>query len=419
MANTHGLSRYVLPVSTLISKVARFIAVFYLMSLLEPEKFSEWVLISLILQYSIFLQLGIPAPTSRELSIAFGKKDVVKIVSVSSLSLQVFLVSSVVLYFIINHFYSESYSSKLFWYVSLSHGGALLCMQARSTFQNHKVIISHFLEALIILIGLAYMGKVNPLQNLITIYLIVGFMTCLICFPALNVLKATLSFFTINIPALIKLLKFAIPLTVFTFLMLFKSTWDILGVKYFEIEGSAIYISSQIFSDYVRILGALVAMSYVPYMAKTFGENQERISKSLLSELHSYQLVSVSIFFISIISLYPIMYFGTSYFYPRYSNVTSLYFLRTIAVLFSIVSLPRLLFLITIRKTLIGIIIVSGSILIGGLTAFVFSYYFSLYVALSYAIMLSNISCFFITYFWTQRIIDQALIMNLNEGKPL
>ena len=82
--------------------------------------------------------------------------------------------------------------------------------------------------------------------------------------------------------------------------MLFKSTWDILGVKYFEIEGSAIYISSQIFSDYVRILSALVAMSYVPYMAKTFGENQERISKSLLSELHRYQLVSVSIFFIDV-----------------------------------------------------------------------------------------------------------------------
>jgi hypothetical protein len=419
MFNTHGLSRYVLPVSALLSKIARLVAVFYLMSLLEPEKFSEWILISLILQYSLFLQLGIPAPTSRELSIAFGKKDVVKIVSVSSLSLQVFLISSAVLYFIISHFYSESYSSKLFWYVTLSHGGALLCMQARSTFQNHKVIISHFLEALIILIGLAYMGRVNPLQNLITIYLIAGFMTCLVCFPPLNVVKATLSFFTINIPALIKLLKFAMPLLAFTFLMLFKSTWDILGVKYFEIEGSTIYISSQIFSDCVRILSALIAMVYVPYLAKTFGGHQERISESLLSELHRYQLVSVSIFFTGVIFLYPIMYFGASYFYPEYSHVTSLYFLRTIAVLLSIVSLPRLLFLITIRKPLIGIIIASGSILIGGLSAFVFSYYFSLYSALSYALMLSNIACFFITHFWTQRIIDRDLMMNLNERNLL
>ena len=178
-------------------------------------------------------------------------------------------------------------------------------------------------------------------------------------------------------------------------------------------------ISSQIFSDCVRILSALVAMVYVPYLAKTFGGNQERISESLLSELHRYQLVSVSIFFIGVIFLYPIMYFGASYFYPEYSHVTSLYFLRTIAVLLSMVSLPRLLFLNTIRKPLISIIIASGSILIGGLSAFVFSYYFSLYSALSYALMLSNISCFFITHFWTQRIIDRDLMMNLNEGKPL
>ena len=400
-------TQYILPLSVLMVKIVRFIAVFYFMSLVVPEDFVKWVLISLILQYSLFLQLGVPAPTSRELSIAYGKGDLKKVLHFSTLSIQIFLIASLALYLFINFFYLEENGYKVFWYVTTSHGSALLVMQARATFQNYKVIISQCLECLIICIGLFYLDSSNPLESLINIYLIAAILTCLICFPSLKISGLVLKLYRVFSKEIIELLKFSLPLLMFTFFMLFKSTWDILAINYYEIKNSSLYVSSNILSDCIRILSSLLSMVFVPYMAKKYGECDESISVDLLLELKRYQFFSILTFVLITLALYPTLYFGINYYYPEYINVIDIFFIRTVAVLIGILSLPRLLFLTTIRQTHVVNLIMVACILVGLFLTIFLKSFFDIFYTMTLSILMSNLLCYVITNIYTKKVIDK------------
>lgn len=400
MKSMETSSKYLIPVSSLMSKIARFLAVFYLMSLIPSEEFAKWILISLILQYSLFLQLGVPTPTSRELSISYGKGNFNEISYLSSASLQVFFIASFLLLLLINLFYQGPYSLKVFYFVTFSHASALLVMQARSTFRNYRVILSYLMEFFIIMIGLFFMDKNNPIENLINIYIIAAIASCLICLPHLTVLRQVFELGIFFNKKLKRLIIYAFPLLIFSFLMLFRGTWDILYVNSLRLEDSSIYISSNILGDCIRIIATLISMVFLPYLAKIFGEFNEKISKSLLKELRRYELFTLFISIFILLTLYPLLYFASNIFYPEYVSSINLFFLRTSAILFGIMSIPRLLFLNTIRKPIISNLIVVLSILAGIFMMFIIKDFLSIYYSMTLSIFFSNTICliFVITY---------------------
>lgn len=406
MLNFNISSQYTLPVSILIVKIARFTAVFYFMGIVAPEDFSKWILINLILQYSLFLQLGFPGPTSRELSIAYGKHDLKAVSRITILSLQVFLIASIVFYLLLDFFYLKENFTHVFWYVTISHASALLVMQARATFQNYKVIISQCIECLIIFIGLFYLNSSNPLESLINIYLVAGFLSCIILFPKIRITLLALKIYSAFGKEALKMLKYSWPILLFTLFMLFKSTWDILLVNYFEIENSSSYISSNILGDCIRIIISLLSMVFLPYMAKKYGEASESISAELIAELKRYQSVSLLAFVFIAVALYPILYYGSNYYYTEYMNSIDIFFIRTIAVLFGILSVPNLLFLSTIRLPNISNLIVISSILIGLLLTIFLKDVFGIFYTMPLSILISNLICY---------ILSNVYIRNLKE----
>ena len=67
--------RILIPIVAGINKIIRLVGVLVFMKLADPTEFSVWITCSLILQFSVFLQLGVPGPACRECSIAIGKND--------------------------------------------------------------------------------------------------------------------------------------------------------------------------------------------------------------------------------------------------------------------------------------------------------------------------------------------------------
>jgi len=360
----YDLLRYAVPAAFAFSKLSRFVAIFYLMSLLAPQYFSDWITISLILQYSLYLQLGIPVSSSRELSISIGKKDNVMKVAFSVMPIQFLILASIFLFILLQNFYYKENFYIVFSYITISHLSALLLTLARSKFKNNRVVIANILDALIVIIGIIFWSQSDPIQSILLTYITAGIFVSLICMPSMNIIRGIFKLHNIKIEKFIYLIKLSLPLVIFNVLLLFRGSWDILFLKFLYIfDGEAGYISSQIFIDSIRILSSLLAMFYIPYLAKIFGENKEKISNHSILELKKFKKVTLFIFILGLIALYPILMLASN-FYQEYSTMINIYYFRTISILLGIVSLPNLLFFNTIRKPMLSIKILSTSIIL-------------------------------------------------------
>lgn len=359
-----SLLRHAVPGAFLISKISRFVAIFYLMSLLTPQFFSDWISISLVLQYSLYLQFGIPFSSSRELSISIGKKDHEQQIAFTVMPIQFLFLASTFLLLLLQNFYYKENLYIIFSYITISHLSALLLTMSRSKFQNNRVVIANIIDALIVIIGISFWSRSDPINSILLTYITAGIFVSVICLPSWKVIKGIFKLHNIKILKFIYLIKLSLPLLIFNVLLLLRSSWDILFLKFFYIlDGEAGYISSQIFIDSIRILASLLAMFYLPYLAKIFGENKEKISYHLILELKKFKKATLFIFIIGLTTLYPILIFATNY-YVEYSSLINIYYFRTIAILIGIISLPNLLFFNVIRRPLLSIKILCISIIL-------------------------------------------------------
>ena len=405
------LSRYLVPISMLASKVARLFAVFYLMSLIAPIEFSLWITISLIMQYSLYLQMGVPAPTSRELSISYGKKNLNEMISIAALSIQVYIIASIVLFFLILNFYNGDHPIEVFWYVTLSHGAALFLMHNRTTFKNLSVISANFLESLIIFCGIYFFNVKDPILSLINIYIYASIVTILICLPSFSVLKKALSIKYISLSEFKKIFIYAFPLMIFNIFVLFKGTWDIFYIKFLNLKGAEIYISSQIFGNTITILTALIALIFVPHIGRIFGKYNESVTIELINEVKNYEKFSVITFLLGLIMLYPILLLIFNYFLPQYYEFIDIYFLRTIALLLGIIAIPRLVFLNTLRKLYLSNTILCLSVLVGIVSYQVIILILSTHISFILAVFISNLFCFISSVQVSSRVINSEFAL--------
>ena len=348
--NDSEILRLALPGSFLISKIARFIAIFYLMSLLSPQHFADWITISLILQYSLYLQFGVPVSSSREVSISVGKKDREMEVLFSIMPIQFLFLATILLLIFLQAFYYQENLYLVFIYIFISHLSALLLTLARSKFKNGKVIFSNILDSFIVIIGMMLWSGSDPIQSILLTYIAAGFFVACICCPSLEITTKLFKFKEIDLFKFLDLIKISLPLLIFNLLILFRSSWDILLIKsFYSFDGATAYITSQVFIDSIRILTSLLAMFYIPYLAKIFGEDNEKISQHSFLELRNFKRVTFLIFILVAITFYPFLIFASGYFI-EYSNMVDIYYFRTISVLLAIIALPNLLFFNTIRK---------------------------------------------------------------------
>ena len=400
----YDLLRYAVPASFLISKISRLIAIFYLMSLLAPQYFSDWITISLILQYSLYLQLGIPVSSSRELSISIGRKDTNAKIAFSVMPIQFLFLASLLLFIILRNFYHEENFYIIFSYITISHLSALLLTLARSKFQNNKVVIANSIDAVIVVLGIMLWSLSNPIQSILLTYIVAGFFVSLICLPSWEIIKEILMLNSIKIKKFLYLIKLSLPLVIFNILVLFRSSWDILLLKFFyTLDGEAGYISSQIFIDSIRILSSLLAIFYIPYLAKIFGENKERISYHSIQELKNFKKLTLIIFILGLTTLYPILIFASNY-YVEYSNLVNIYYFRTIAILLGIISLPNLLFFNTIRKPLLSIKILAVSIILPMPFLCIFNNFLSLDTILFLMLFISSFLSYFLSEYSLKKV---------------
>jgi O-antigen/teichoic acid export membrane protein len=400
----YDLLRYAVPAAFLISKISRLIAIFYLMSLLAPQYFSDWITISLILQYSLYLQLGIPISSSRELSISIGRKDTNAKIAFSVMPIQFLFFASLLLFIILQNFYHEENFYIIFSYITISHLSALLLTLARSKFQNNKVVIANMIDAVIVVLGIMFWSLSDPIQSILLTYIVAGFFVSLICLPSWEIIKEVLMLNSIKIKKFLYLIKLSLPLVIFNILLLFRGSWDILLLKFFyTLDGEAGYISSQLFIDSIRILSSLLAIFYIPYLAKTFGENKERISYHLIQELKNFKKLTMIIFILGLTTLYPILMFASNY-YVEYSNLVNIYYFRTIAILLGIISLPNLLFFNTIRKPFLSIKILAVSIILPMPFLCIFNNFLSLDTILLLMLFISSFLSYFLSEYSFKKV---------------
>ena len=259
---------------------------------------------------------------------------------------------------------------------------------------------------MIIFIGLFYLNSSNPLESLINIYLLAGVLSCIILLPKIRINLLALKIHRVFDKKTLEMLKFSLPLLLLTFFMLFKGTWDILAINYFEIKNSSLYVSSNVLSDCIRIVTTLLSMVFLPYMAKKYGQGNESITEDLVKELKRYQFFSILTFVFIALATYPILYFGSQY-YIEYSNSIDIFYIRTIAVALGVISMPSIVFLSTIRRPNVSNLIIISCILIGLLLTIILKDYLDIFYVMSLSILISNLLCYLISNIYIKNLLNK------------
>jgi len=211
-----------IPLAAAFNKFIRFGATFYLMSLVNPNEFANWVSLSLILQYSIFLQLGTANAMARETAIAFGEKNESKINTIMSATLKNYLIASVLLYIIL-HFvgyeYLFLYSITYFFLTQLSD---LVVVNSRSRFKNNKVIFSLIIESIVIILGIIFFLEIYMIKGLLVVFSVGALINIIIHVPYRIVILNALAINKETLKESKYLISQGLPLLIFNILMLLK-----------------------------------------------------------------------------------------------------------------------------------------------------------------------------------------------------
>ena len=406
-----NLNQINVPISGSISKVSRVIASFYFMSMVQPETFSQWASIVLILQYSIFLQLGVPFSMTREISIAIGQNAQDKNVLIARTAIINFLFASVILYILLIISDYEALLSLTFWYVTISHLSALFIAQARSQFKNLNVVAAFITESLIILVGIFFYFNVdNPIESFIQILSLAALATCFVCFPSKDILsKIKISLINIYKTEL-SLIRLGIPLLLFSFMLLFKDTWDLIAIQYLSPSSYNTYSSVFIFGNGVRIFGALVAMLFLPIMARQFGASGSVQSQALLKDFKMYRLYIGYVFILCLLFFYPLLNFLTEYILEEYKHLIDIIYFRTTAIFLGLNALPYLHLFNTIRKSRISILIILFSTVSSMLSAFIISNFLAMEIVFTISHLITSIMILILCRYYLNNLLKEKII---------
>jgi O-antigen/teichoic acid export membrane protein len=397
------LLRAIIPCSFIISKGSKLFAIYFLVSFVSPDEFAEWVFVSLFTQYSFFLQCGMPFSISREISIAFGERRYDYVSNIIINSNQIFIISSLlipIIYFVLFGFESIFLISSYAVFANLS---ALIITQARSNFKNKKVAFSQIIEGLIVLFMLYNFQADITVDALIITFLSAAIFSSVFCMPSLKILNKSLNLFKINFSLTKELLISALPLAVFAILMLLRNSWDVIFISMRNIDGADIYVASQIFAEGMRIFIALLAMLYIPYLARSYGAEKLIDNQSIKRELNNFDFICFLTCVIGILVTPILISFILPIMGSLYESYSTLYILKLIAVITILPSIPRLLFLNTIRHPWKSNMILCITLIGCFIFVPIFNIYFYLSYSLCISIIFANILCFILSYSFSKQ----------------
>lgn len=358
------------PISLAASKLIRLSAVFMLMTSISDQEFGLWVTCSLLLQYTVFLQLGIPAPASRESAIALGRGESDKSDSFKVVALRVQNVAAAIIIFVGALMFADTANVWLIiGYIICSHFSALIVTLARFSLRYRAVVISQLSEAVII--GSLVLWKFPSLSVpfLLGVYLFASVVSACICLPATNILKRSLRPDLSWVSECKALLPLALPLLAFTFLILFRGTWDIIVVGLLGSESQTGFVAAQSLADSFRILAALLMSVFVPTASFLYGNNKEVISEQLSNYLEKFIMLTVCIACLLITATLCIGDFLLNFFLPQYQNFSQFFFYKIVALAGGLISMPYYSFLTAVRKVADALLIISLSLVVGLMTA--------------------------------------------------
>ena len=366
-----------IPLIAGLNKAIRFGATFYLMSLVSPAEFANWVTLSLILQYSIYLQLGTANAMNIETAIAFGENDKNKMNSIMGATLKNYFVASFLLFIILS---LAGYDYLFFYtilYILLTQLSDLFVVNARSKFKNNKVIFSLITEVIVIITGSIAFLELYAIKGLLLIFSAGAIVNIIIHFPYRAVILKALTINNKTLKESKYLISRGVPLLVFNTLMLLKDTWDILLVKLLYTEYFIQFSSTQIFGNGIRVIGSLVSIILIPNMAREFGQSRVFFSdKSIKIFIRSTYFFTI-VFIAFVIGFFPILDYLIENFIPQYEDSKNIIYFRSVAVFLGLISLPALTLLNTIRRTSDAIKIILKIFFVNVLIFLILNFYIS------------------------------------------
>lgn len=384
--------RILIPIVAGINKIIRLVGVLVFMKLADPTEFSVWITCSLILQFSVFLQLGVPGPACRECSIAIGKNDESYVNDVMVTTFQIHNIAAFVIIASILLYFDTELSMYVCLYVISSHVASLSLGLSRALFRERKFIASQIAECFLLGAGILFIGDDLALHSLLTLFFLANCISFVVCAPSLLVLVRSTTHFLSNRALAIDLVHKAWPMLIFSIFILTRSSWDVLFVSWTSSEILG-YAATQILADAARIGSGLLMMLFVPYIARDFGENEEELTQQMLVKLERFQR---ALLVITICGAATLSVFGEEVIAvaaPQYIHLTDIILLKSIGLMVAICSMPYLMFLITTRQVKKANIILALTMSVG-LFAFVSCYSsLQLHSSLLVGLYISNLAC--------------------------
>ena len=377
--------------SSSINQFLRFLSVLIFMTYSSPELYSEWVSIALILQYSLFLQLGSPQAMHREIAISFGNDNRHGINNLISPAIMNYFIATVFLSILLFIFNKSELVIPTLIYISLINLGNLFLLQSRARFEIKRSSLAMLLDGfLLIFCSLIFVPKYG-IVGLILSLCVGSIANILICFPY--------SIFTHHvsrnlIDKSLYLLKEGIPLLLFNFLVLIKDTWDFVLIRFFYFNEFTIYSASHIFVRGISIFGSLMGLILIPLIAKNFGSSNQLYNTQnilIIKKLTFYLLFTIillSLIWIPISDLF-LKNFLSNFYYSK-----DIIAYRTISGFVGLLILPFYFFYNSSREPLIAIKYTILSIIISFLTFLLLSLFIDISMSLIISLLTTNIILF-------------------------
>jgi len=383
-----------LPIASLINQILRFASIFLLMSLTSPETYSGWVTITLIMQYSLFLQLGGPQAMHREIAIAKGNNDYNYIAKLTISSLYNYIFATILLLTLLVVFHYEYLLIPTFIYIFLVHLGNLFLLQARASFKIKRASLAILFDGIILITSAMLLVPKYGIMGLLVSLSLGALMNILICYPKELLFTGRPIFKKFVIEDSRKLIKHGIPLLVFNFLFLLRDSWDFIFIKIFYANEYVEYVSSHVFGRGVSVIGSLIGLVFIPIMARNFGKTQQ------MYNIKNFEIIKKIVTYLALaFIIFTLLWFNFSSFLiinflPDFYESLDVITYRTISVFFSLLILPYYFVFnssrnpsITIRSTIL-------SIFFSFILFIVLSNYLTIAVSMISAMFISNIALF-------------------------
>lgn len=377
--------------SSIFNQALRFLSIFILMIETSPEIYSQWVTIAIIMQYSLFLQLGSPQAMHREVAILAGNKDKAAKEKIIFSAIVNYLISMLVVSLLLFIFNNDKLLVPTIIYISLIHLGNLFLLQTRAKFHIKRAAIAMFIDGLLLFTFALYLIPIHGVLGLIASLCIGSFANIIICFPA-KIFRLVLAKKINNIfKNIFFLVKEGLPLLVFNFLLLLKESWDYIFIRFFYIDDYVLYSSSHIFVRGISVLGSLVGMIFIPLLAKNFGQTNQiynsenkTITKKLLINLYIGTLIFISLWYaLSDIFVKTLLI--------NFSDSIDIITYRTITSMLGLTVLPLYFFYNSSRKTILSIKFTFASIIISIVIFFIISNFFNISFSIITSMFIGNL----------------------------